>query len=72
VKKVLRVEPERFAMIREQAMLDELHGIDPGAWWARIYPGVTEIEFVVVPPPLTREEVIAQAVRASLNTGQGQ
>lgn len=26
---------------------DEINGFDPGAQWAKIFPGATEIEFVV-------------------------
>jgi hypothetical protein len=48
MKKVVTVTPERFAMIRREVMLDELHGVDPGLSWARVYPGVSELEFVVV------------------------
>jgi hypothetical protein len=50
MKRVVTVTPERFAMIRREVMLDELRGVDPGASWARVYPGVTEIEFVVEDP----------------------
>lgn len=61
------VDAAQFAEIRKQVMLDELHGLDPGAYWARIYPGVTEIEFVVVDPPRTLDQIVAEA-RASQRT----
>lgn len=50
MKKVLRVEPAQFAEIRRGILEDEIQGIDPGAYWARLYPGATEIQFVVVDP----------------------
>jgi hypothetical protein len=61
----MRVDAAQFAEIRKQAMLDELYGLDPGAYWARIFPGVTEIEFVAVDPPRTLEQIVAEA-RAAL------
>jgi hypothetical protein len=49
MKKVVYVDPSQFAAIRLEAMEDEVNGLDPGASWARLYPGATEIEFVVTP-----------------------
>lgn len=57
----MRVDAAQFAEIRKQAMQDDLHGLDPGAYWARIFPGVTDIEFVVVDPPPTLEQIVAEA-----------
>lgn len=48
MKKTVHVSPETFARIQERALFDELHGIDPGARWAQIYPDATELEFVVI------------------------
>lgn len=45
----LEVDEEQFASIHKQIRCDEAEGIDPGAYWAGIFPGVAEIEFVVVP-----------------------
>lgn len=47
MKKVLHVDPEQFAEIRRRVMEDEVRGIDPGAYWAKLYPGATELEFIV-------------------------
>jgi hypothetical protein len=58
MNKILKVEPDQFANIRKAAMEDEVRGIDPGVSWAAMYPGVTELEFVVVPPQPTPDEVI--------------
>lgn len=47
MKRVVRVDAEMFARIRESIRDDELAGIDPGAYWAKLYPGATEVEFIV-------------------------
>lgn len=50
MKVVHYCDHEQFARIREGVLKDEMDGYDPGAYWARIYPGATEVEFVVGPP----------------------
>lgn len=49
MKQVIYVDPAQFADIRLAALEEEMMGLDPGAYWARRYPGATEIEFVVTP-----------------------
>lgn len=50
MKKVMYVDHWQFANIRKAILEDEIRGIDPGAHWARIFPGATELEFVVREP----------------------
>lgn len=50
MKKIVYVDHEQLGRIRQGALDDEINGLDPGAYWARMYPEATEIEFVVESP----------------------
>lgn len=41
------IDVEQYADLRRSILEDELRGIDPGAWWKKLYPHATEIEIVV-------------------------
>lgn len=60
MKQTVYVDPAQFAAIKLAARDEEIMGIDPGVYWARRYPGATEVEFIVTPdgcPPSQSEEV---------------
>lgn len=62
MKRTVHVDEGQYARIRRQVLEDELHGRDSGAYWARIYPGASSIEFVVVPSSFQTPEHTARAI----------
>lgn len=48
MKVVHEISPEQYVALRESVLRDEMSGIDPGAYWAKLYPDATEVEFKVV------------------------
>jgi hypothetical protein len=50
MKQIVYVNHGQLAHIRQQALEEEIVGIDPGAYWKALYPAATEIEFIVGRP----------------------
>lgn len=47
MKVVHEIDVEQYADLLRSILEDELRGIDPGAWWKKLYPHATEVEFLV-------------------------